>query len=260
MKKRVLFTLRRQTGVLSIIATSMFIAFYAAMSAPRTLPVAHTAIALRQSPKVLLKQQSDTPLRLSFARGEAAIPPLTEFEVIVENDSAQAIRAYAIRYEVLSGNSGFGGSELANKMFASSVLQPGQSESVHMGEEILKLDASNEVTIFVDFVEFVDGTTWGPDISKSKERLLGLRAGAREASRYFLQVLKQDGPQALTSLIKEGPVNIVPESSHSSQWQDGFRMGVAAIRARLESAYAKSGLLEIESELGKPFDASEGRR
>lgn len=260
MKKRFLFINKGQSMILFAVVSLMLGAFYTAISSPCISHVAHTTSVPLQSPSVLVTQQPDTPLGLSVVKSNLATTRTLGFEVIVENDSVQSIRAYAIRYERLSGNSKAGGAELTNKMSTSSVLQPGQSESVYLGKDIFQSDTIDNITIFVDFAEFMDGTTWGPDISKSKERLLGLRAGARAATRHFLGVLKQDGPQAVISLVKDGTANISPRSNHLPEWLDGFRAGIGAICGRLESTYTKSGLPEIESELGRPFDASEGRR
>lgn len=256
MKKRFPF-IQRQSIILFISAVLFLVAFYAATPSYYIPPVAHMAIAPSQSSRFLVKPQPDAPLRLLFGKSDLDAAQVSEFEVVVGNNSVQPIRAYAIRYEILSGQSKIGGAELTNKMSDSSVLQSGQSESIYLGGDISHPDTIDNITISVDFVEFADGTSWGPDISKSKERLLGLRAGARVATSYFLDVLKQKGPQAVMNTIKEGAADLTPDPSHSLEWLDGFRGGVGAIRGRLESAYTKSGFLEIESELRRPFDASE---
>ena len=258
MKKQFPFIVKRRRIVFFVGAILLPVAFG---TVNYYIPhVAHTTIAPSQSPRFLVKQQPDAPLRLLFRKSNLSTAHTPEFEVIVGNDSVQPVCAYAIRYEILSGNSKIGGAELTNKMSTSSVLQSGQSESLYLGGDISYPDTFDNILISVDFVEFMDGTSWGPDISKSRERLLGLRAGARAATRYFSKVLKHNGPQAVMSAIKERDAELTPKSSHSPEWLDGFRGGMGAIRARLENAYTKNGFLEVESELLRPFDASEGRK
>ncbi len=160
MKKQFPFIVERQSIIFFVAVTLLLVAFY---TASYYIPhVAHTAIAPSQSPRFLVKQQPDAPLRLLFGKSNLATSQTPEFEVIIGNDSFQPVCAYAIRYEILSGHSKIGGTELTNKMSTSSVLQSGQSESIYLGGDISYPDTFDNITISVDFVEFTDGTLWGP--------------------------------------------------------------------------------------------------
>jgi hypothetical protein len=116
----------------------------------------------------------------------------------------------------------------------------------------------NTVTLSVDFVEFVDGQTWGKDTYNSADRLAGQRAGGRAAYEHFRRLLAQKGFPALSEAVAAQGEELAPPQQHSPEWQDGFRMGVGLVRVRLNRAKQEGGLKKVELELQGSYDTSAG--
>src|SRR5205085_6416571 len=111
-----------------------------------------------------------------------------------------------------------------------------------------------KIKVYVDFVEFDDGTTWGEDKSQSAELLAGQRAGARTALAYLNQGQKEGGLTALNKIGKLSSLPIAPPPNHSAQWLEGFRSGISIIQEQFQSALNIGNLNEAAAILRKPFD------
>lgn len=210
-----------------------------------------------QAPRVLVKPQANSPLSVVSIKDDSATPYVPEVEVVVMNKSTQPIRAYTLRYETISTQSRAGGKLLINASSANSVLQSGHTESRIIGDGMKCSDPIRKIIVSIDFVEMTDGSIWGPDVSRSRETLAGQRAGARIIFDRLRKIIKESGPLEVVKLLDEDNEDIMPPPDMSPEWINGFRTGVGSIRTRLKYAYSKNGVGVIESELQKPFDASE---
>ena len=97
----------------------------------------------------------------------------------------------------------------------------------------------------VDFVEFADGTVWGPDTTRSTERLAGTRAGMSAERVRLLKVLKGSGEAAVISAL-ESREEVSPSPGHSAEWSEGFRTGILQYRARLRRIHSDNGFSQVE--------------
>ena len=104
----------------------------------------------------------------------------------------------------------------------------------------------------VDFVEFADGTAWGPDTTRSSQRLAGIRVGMSVERNRLLTILNDgDFAKLITDLDAELDVN-PPAGNNSSEWSDGYRIGTLQYRARLRRTRSQSGTAAFESLLRQP--------
>src|ERR1051325_10040705 len=110
------------------LAPIVVLACYLIFTEPYSARTPEEAVGFAQSPQILVKTQVGAPLSISSVRSDSATTHMPELVVFVTNTSNQAIRAYAIRYETIEGQSKSGGMEMANKESLSSVLQPSKSE------------------------------------------------------------------------------------------------------------------------------------
>jgi hypothetical protein len=140
-----------------------------------------------------------------------------------------------------------------------AILQPGQSASTEVGGLNFKSGNVDRVSLSIDFIEFENGSSWGPDTFKSAERLEGQREGARAASQYLLSLLKARGQLAVIEASKAESINISPPPNKTSGWLTGFHAGIDMVKARLTQSQ-KDGTSKIESILQKPLDASKKGR
>lgn len=248
---------RRQR--ITIITAPLAIMLFALYATPRVIHL-QSALEMAQSPTVSAKPQLDAPLKISSVEVVSTDPLTPQFSYVVTNISAKPIRAYAIRNDVMTGeqiqNSGV---VLVLQISINSILRPAQSKSEAQPANTTYFQPLESILLSVDFVEFDDGTTWGADTFKSSERLAGKRAGGRAALNKLRGILRTHGPAILMSAVSVGNIDVIPEAGRSKEWVEGFQSGVGMVRNRLRRAKEKGGLTDVESELGQPFDASEGR-
>ncbi|MDQ3254939.1 MAG: motile sperm domain-containing protein [Acidobacteriota bacterium] len=213
-----------------------------------------------KTPTMSVQSSSDTPLLISSLRFDPSEPRAPEITFEITNVSSNPIRAYAIREvttkDTLKGESG--SAMIADMDSTNAILQPGQTITDSIIHQALSKETS-DIKIIVDFIEFTDGTTWGPDLYKSAERLAGRRAGVSEANKRLYKILETKGVQAVMNAIDTGVLNFEPSTSHSSIWEESFRSGLNATSTRLKRALDKGGLTQVELELRQLFAKSERR-
>lgn len=207
-----------------------------------------------QSLQVSVKDQPDTPLRVLNVKDNSTTLYTPELNIVVQNTSLKPIRAYAIRYEVGLGKISAGGLELSIGAGSGADLQPNKSETVDIGTGTTYSSPIDSITVAVDFVEFEDGITWGPDIQKTGERLNGMRAGSRAAIGLLVKLMKTSGLPSVISVVEAESIDIPPPANHSTEWLDGFRQGIGLIQGRLKNTYNDKGISEMERALQRPFD------
>jgi hypothetical protein len=212
-----------------------------------------------QTTAISAQWQPDSPLQISAVTNRSPDPQKLDITFAVANTANKAIRAYAIKHEVGccgSNGSQMRGSSLSNILSVDKLFLPGQVRSEEIGNE-WSGSPYEKVTLSIDFVEFTDGSTWGPDISKSRERLEGMREGIKAAKTVLLKLFSEKGSQAAVELIESDMNLLPPEQNHSQAWVTGFQTGVKSMSARLLHAYQDKGIAGIEKGLKQPFDASE---
>lgn len=248
-----------ERSLLLVSTILLLITFFTASTKSYMSKTAKKIFTNTQSLNVFVKPQPDSPLSMILVNPDSFAVRTPKVQVVLVNTSAKPINAYAIRYDTSDDGSKSGGLELSNKASLNSVLQPNQTEVVDVGEGIYQSEIKT-IALSVDFVEFIDGTRWGPDTYRSGERLNGLRAGAQATISYFLKVLRNKGPKTVMEVAVGEVNNILPPPDHSPEWLEGFRQGTGIIRGHLNQSYKDHGLTEIESVLRKPVDALESRR
>ena len=120
-------------------------------------------------------------------------PHKPSFEYTVVNNNDKPIRAYTIRRD-----DGLTGSNLS---MLNSPLQPGQSLWEALGNTTYS-EPVQAILLSVDFVEFTDGTFWGPDTTRSSQRLAGIRAGMSVERSRLLTIFNDDGIAKLISHLE----------------------------------------------------------
>ena len=203
----------------------------------------HSSGAISQTdapkPRVVVINPPDCPLRISSIDSDRLSAFHLELGVVVVNLGVRPITSYAIRYSesgkcpasgVIACHMGVIGSSASN-------LGAGQSS-----EEVLgALDSSQaieSVEVAVDFVEFEDRTTWGPDQYRNAQILAGMRAGAREAQAYLKHVFQFAGDYGLASALAAEHLPIEPPKKSRPEWIRGFRIGSDTIKSRVKKAVA----------------------
>lgn len=210
------------------------------------------------SPTITMPPQDGAPFSIISTTVISAEPSNFKLQVMMQNQTLKPIRAYAISYETASEKKQNGYTDFRNLNQRSAIWQPGS----------VKIDEINDsqdgpivsVRLTIDFVEFADGTTWGPDIQHSSDILAGQREGARIERERIRQLLKNRGPKAVIDDIQMTDFSkdeALAGKNHSVHWLEGFHSGVSSIRRRLKQLSSSSDMKQMDTELSKPFDTSE---
>jgi hypothetical protein len=248
-----------QKSNLLFAAPIMLIAFYLISTDSRYASVHSNESEPLQSLLVLVKDQPDTPLKVINIKDTSTSLYMPDINLVVQNTSLKSIRAYAIRYDIGSGKINFNGLELSIGAGSKADLQPDKSEIIEVGAGANYSSPIDSITIAIDFVEFEDGTTWGLDIGKTRERLDGMRAGSHAAIGLLVKLTKTDGIPAVISIIETASIDITPPANRSPEWLNGFHQGIGLIQGRLKNTYADKGIAEMERALQQPFNVPEWR-
>jgi hypothetical protein len=206
------------------------------------------SLAQTESISVSALSQPGAPLVISSPRIVSRDGQNIEVAIDMVNVSLKSIRAYAIR-QVINGDVTQAGQiiftnlDLTNK----SSLQPNQLTTSF---DVYQASGKQEnITVFVDYVEFSDGTRWGVDSVNLAERSAGQRAAAYILSKRLLNILNNGNPADVMTAIGKGIANIEPPPGRSTEWKEGFRQGCKAIEQQLKRAQMKGGLNQIDPEL-----------
>jgi hypothetical protein len=240
------------TVTLLLVVLSQAFTFSPGLSVMQHTPVSQTTVILAQS-------QPDSPLHISAVVNHSPDAKKLDITFDLWNITDKGIRAYAIKHEVVccdSTASHIRGSSLGNILSVDKLFLPGQVRSEEIGNE-WSTSPIERVTLSIDFVEFTDGSRWGPDISKTSERLDGMRAGMKAAKTVLHKLFSDKGSQAVVELIESDMNLLAPGQKHSEAWITGFQTGVKSMSARLVHAYKDKGIAELEKRLKQPIDASE---
>jgi len=211
---------------------------------------------LRPDPIVTTQVQPESPLTI-VAKPHWFDEKIFEIYVVVKNVGDKPVTAYATTSSNLSVPSS------PKACFIHSFPAPGKTlrrDKTDGKSTWNRTDEENkppQLEFAVDFVEFLDGSTWGTDYCQVKEYLDGRRSGLRAARKLFKLMLAEVGGEQLIAELNKGPVKIEEPLGNSNRWLEAFRSGVEGMRSSVLRAYQERGLPEIDIELSRPIDASD---
>jgi hypothetical protein len=206
-------------------------------------------------PVISIAPQDNPPLRILSGAAESFGEQQFRVQVIMQNQSNKVVRCYALIVENL--DNGVMRTEFVNLNGSRAGLQPTQV----VPDSLIFTDHAERLRLAIDFVEFSDGATWGPDTRNSRDKLDGMRVGARIEKQRLISLLKANGPTAVFDYIATGEatsdLEAAKATNRSDEWRQGFRSGAGAIRNRFSRFARSSTPSQIELQLKRPFDSSE---
>jgi len=208
-------------------------------------------------PRVVVINPPDCPLRISSIDTDRLSLLHLDLGVVVVNRGERPITYYAIRYSEYTAQGRDMSGSVASGMgiIGSSTpnLGSGQSDENELGvwDSCQGID---RVEVTLDFVEFADRTTWGPDLHKNAQLLAGMRAGAREAQAYLKHVFQFAGDYGLASALAAEHLPIEPPKKSRPEWIRGFRIGSDTIKSRVKKAVERAGSEAATKVLNQPLE------
>ena len=212
-----------------------------------SIPLSLPTIVSAQAPVITIIPQPDAPIRISLGRVVSDNPYEPEFEYSLLNVSEKSIRAHSIRID-----DQLLGSTLSIHKFP---WQSGHTMPGTYGGNMKSSTPIKGVRMSVDFVEFVDGTRWGPDTTNAAERVAGHYAGRRAERDLLLKLLREGGTPTVISALEPDEAQLVsPPPGFSERWEHNYRVGMNAFRLELRRIYRSEGAAAMEISLRKEID------
>lgn len=190
--------------------------------------------------------QPYAPVLVKIDSVEAPDPGAPVVAYTMQNLSDKDIRAFAIRYEWRSRSTRGAGTILTHKPMTESRISPGATLSDTIQgfsvEEPIEL-----IELFVDYVDFSDGTGWGDDLSSASITLAGERAGMREVIKYLRGVLAKTNIANLNTVLDSNLDEVRAPDAMPEKWRTGFQTGKLGMRSHLQS---RNSLRSTDSDAG----------
>jgi len=227
-----------------------------ATTTPQRAQLAETPPAI-----VTVQPQMDTPLVMSAPRIVGGNEEYKEIAFDLINVSDKPIRAYAIKQEVVVA----GTPRSRTALFISLDLTNSprlQVNQLTTSSNTFDLIPSKEahVSLSIDYVEFSDGTIWGPESAKYAQVSAGQRAAMQVLSKRLRSFLSAGNPDEVMSAIETGAASIEPPAGRSDEWKGAFRLARNSIVSHLKRAQAKGGLNQVDRELRRFNESLSGER
>ena len=175
--------------------------------------------------KAEIANQPDSPLFVSLIGVDATNEQFQKINLTIQNVSEKSIRGY-----VLATTYGNVGGQTTTSFFPAkpSVKGAASSEVLAMANENTRL--SPNLTVFIDYVLFTDGSEWGADVRKMSDQISGMTTGAFSAAGKVSESIALGDLANLDSLVGRPSVEVdvvfPPEAEKQSDiWRRGFRSG-----------------------------------
>ena len=210
----------------------------------------------RSDPIVTTQTQPEAPLIIT-AKPRWFDDKTFEIYVVVKNVGDKPITAYATTWSNLSAPSSNKPCFIYRLPWPGKMLTRDKSDGKSQWNGTDSENKPPQLEYAIDFVEFSDGSTWGPDYCQAKEHLDGYRSGLKTARKLFKVRLAEAGAEQLIADLKKGPVKIEEPPGHSDRWIEAFRMGIEGMRESILRTYQERGSPEIDIELSRPIDPSD---
>lgn len=200
--------------------------------------------ALTQSSKLNIEKQPDSPLQISSFQIDLTYSELSsDVTLMLTSRSVKPIRAFTIATSVEEEKTG---AVLITTNSDEQMWQFNEIKSIKIRkgrDEII-----NGVKLSIDFVEFSDGTTWGPDSFNSADDLAGERVGLRSSVQSLSEILRTKGLSGVINNVASDVSGIPTPQGRSLSWERGFQRGARTVIERLNRAYKKGGQGQLETE------------
>ncbi|MDQ1638215.1 MAG: hypothetical protein QOF62_1554 [Pyrinomonadaceae bacterium] len=203
-----------------------------------------TSGGLTQSANLTIEHQPDSPLQISSSQIDLTYSePSLEVTLMLASRSVKPIRAFTIASSVGRDKTG---ALLITTNTDEQMWQFNEIKPITMRKS--RAEIIDGVKLSIDFVEFSDGTTWGPDSFNSADDLAGEREGLRLSVQILSQIAKTKGFGGFINNLTSNRSDISIPKGKSLSWERGFQRGAGTVIERLNRAYTKGGPGQLESE------------
>jgi|GEM_PF-2231282 len=228
-------------GIVAMCATFVASALLVRLFVPQVKPFCGMHVIpsrLTSIPPGLIRYQADAPIK--FIGIDEKAPGLG---LIARNVSERPITGYALACSMKNDPTIVSISHFDTNTRSRNGLD---KFAVYRWE--VNFDQIREV--WVDFVEFSDGTIWGPNTTRTLEKMNATRIGSRQAALEYEWVLDKGGTHAMLARLSQ-PVTNTQIEQYDEIWGRAFDSGVEEVVSQLLSDLEP----HVTTSLGKSDDA-----
>ncbi|HMS42941.1 MAG TPA: hypothetical protein PKE69_22110 [Pyrinomonadaceae bacterium] len=183
---------------------------------------------------VEISRQIESPLKITLINVDNSNLNYQAVNYSVQNTTNKAIRGFVI----LGSGKRIG--RIITSFFPIKTLQPGSILNEQYVIERENIESKEELTLTVDFVDFVDGTFWGEDTQGQSEQILGQKVGAISATEQFINQIERNEFESLNDLMNKKLIDFevsIPNifNNKSENWRKGYISGYKSIISFLKS-------------------------
>jgi hypothetical protein len=189
--------------------------------------------------------QPDCPVSINVLAIDNSNTNAQQVSVALQNVGTKSISGFVLTQR--DSNK----SEITSTSYLPRLFAPSQvmNQFIVIDNRNVRPDGKNELS--VDYVRFVDGSSWGDDTAGQSERISGYLAGYRSGISFANSIIKND-EDALTHLLREEITNVNPPSVDQSKpglWRGGFVIGYRTVISRLQRTFEEKGINAVAGKL-----------
>jgi hypothetical protein len=128
------------------------------------------------------------------------------------------------------------------QVFTGRLFQPGSVQTAIINIQPIDISRVGNITLSVDYIQFSDGSFWGPDTDRNESFFQGMEAGRHASIKEMTDMASNNEWSRITHLLETPLADAeitVYDTLRPERWQQGYRIGyksvvvsVAAIRVQ----------------------------
>lgn len=215
---------------------------------------------IRNLPVVVRQLESESSVApvelLRPAARLSAENQLEQYSCIIKNNTEKIIVAFSLTWDIITEAAGKKSSvrelQVINSLIHPDVqdsynsgVAPKAESPVESGPTYFESDTSvKRVGVSIDYVEFEDGTSLGPDLNgRSSHQIAKVREGASKYKDWLAQTYEKTGESA-TLILQHLQSDSIPDDINLSTPE--MKQGAYAYRIRLLKQYKNGGSAVIQ--------------
>ena len=122
------------------------------------------------------------------------------------------------------------------EIMSDAFLQPGGTQKGMLPVQPDDLNGVAVITLSIDYVEFADGSSWGPDNEHRSIMIDGVLTGRHAAIKEMMDMVSNSDWDQISLLLNtpSREINVtIWDKTRPEQWQRGYRTGYSSAVTRL---------------------------
>lgn len=203
-----------------------------------------------------VRNQEQSPLFISIRNVDNSNADFQIVNFTVQNISSYPIRGYVIVGEPQGG-------KILTNFLPFTPFRPGVVYEQEIVLERTNIKQDEILDLFVDYVVFSDGKTWGADHKRRSEHFRGAFAGVEAAVAAVKDMINKNQSKQLDELRSVRLLDVevrMPKVKENSgeKWENGFREGYKSVISFVKGESDTDGLLTKLNEIKRSLRTERG--